>query len=378
MELIGSLFGSFAGYALPFLFVLTVVVFFHELGHFLVARWCGVRVQAFSVGFGPELFGRNDRHGTRWKLSAIPLGGYVKFAGDENEASVPDQEALARMSEEERAGAFQTKPVSRRAAIVAAGPIANFILAIVIFALLFGLFGRPEISPRVDAIQPDSAAQAAGLMEGDMVLAIDGQRIETFSDMQRIVSVSADLPLAMLVDRGGQQLTVEVTPQRREITDRFGNVQSVGLLGVSRSASEEDVVVRRFGPVEAVVEGSRETWFVVTRTAGYLAGIVTGRESADQLGGPIRVAQISGQVATLGFGALLNLTAVLSVSIGLLNLLPIPMLDGGHLMFYAAEALRGKPLSERAQEYGFRIGIAIVLFLMVFATWNDVLHLTSL
>lgn len=378
MELIGSLFGSFAGYALPFLFVLTVVVFFHELGHFAVARWCGVRVQAFSVGFGPELFGRTDRYGTRWKLSVIPLGGYVKFAGDDNEASVPDQEALARMSAEERAGAFQTKPVSRRAAIVAAGPIANFLLAIAIFAVLFGLFGRPEISPRVDAIQPDSAAQAAGLMEGDLVLAIDGQPIETFSDMQRIVSVSAGEQLAMLVDRGGQQLTVEVTPQRREITDRFGNVQSIGLLGVSRSASQEDVVVRRFGPVEAVVEGSRETWFVVTRTAGYLAGIVTGRESADQLGGPIRVAQISGQVATLGFAALLNLTAVLSVSIGLLNLLPIPMLDGGHLLFYAAEALRGKPLSERAQEYGFRIGIAIVLFLMVFATWNDVLHLSSL
>ncbi|WP_186387972.1 MULTISPECIES: RIP metalloprotease RseP [unclassified Stappia] len=378
MELIGSLFGSFAGYALPFLFVLTVVVFFHELGHFLVARWCGVRVQAFSVGFGPELFGRTDRHGTRWKLSVIPLGGYVKFAGDENEASVPDREALGRMSAEERAGAFQTKPVSRRAAIVAAGPIANFLLAIAIFALLFGLFGRPEISPRVDAVQPDSAAQEAGLAEGDLVLAIDGQPIQTFAEMQRIVSVSAGEQLTMLVDRGGQQVTVEVTPQRREITDRFGNVQSIGLLGVSRSASQEDVVVRRFGPVEAVVEGSRETWFVVTRTAGYLAGIVTGRESADQLGGPIRVAQISGQVATLGFAALLNLTAVLSVSIGLLNLLPIPMLDGGHLLFYAAEALRGKPLSERAQEYGFRIGIAIVLFLMVFATWNDVLHLSSL
>ncbi|WP_186395149.1 RIP metalloprotease RseP [Stappia sp. TSB10GB4] len=378
MELIGSLFGSFAGYALPFLFVLTVVVFFHELGHFLVARWCGVRVQAFSVGFGPELFGRTDRHGTRWKLSVIPLGGYVKFAGDENEASVPDQEALGRMSAEERAGAFQTKPVSRRAAIVAAGPIANFLLAIAIFALLFGLFGRPEISPRVDAVQPDSAAQEAGLAEGDLVLAIDGQPIQTFAEMQRIVSVSAGEQLTMLVDRGGLQVAIEVTPQRREITDRFGNVQSIGLLGVSRSASQEDVVVRRFGPVEAVVEGSRETWFVVTRTAGYLAGIVTGRESADQLGGPIRVAQISGQVATLGFAALLNLTAVLSVSIGLLNLLPIPMLDGGHLLFYAAEALRGKPLSERAQEYGFRIGIAIVLFLMVFATWNDVLHLSSL
>ncbi len=378
MELIGSLFGSVAGYALPFLFVLTVVVFFHELGHFLVGRWCGVRVNTFSVGFGPELIGRTDRQGTRWKLSIIPLGGYVKFAGDENEASVPDREALERMSADERAGAFQTKSVARRAAIVAAGPIANFILAIVIFAVLFGLMGRPEISPRVDQIQPDSAAAEAGLQAGDLVTAIDGSRIATFAELQRVVSVSADVPLQMEIDRGGQRLSLTVTPQRRDITDRFGNVQSVGLLGVSRSASPEDVVVREFGPLESLVEGTKETWFVVSRTAGYLGGILTGRESADQLGGPIRVAQISGQVATLGFAALLNLTAVLSVSIGLLNLLPIPMLDGGHLMFYAAEALRGKPLSERAQEYGFRIGIAIVLFLMVFATWNDVLHLSSL
>ena len=378
MELIGSLFGSVAGYALPFLFVLTVVVFFHELGHFLVGRWCGVRVNAFSVGFGPELIGRTDRHGTRWKLSVIPLGGYVKFAGDENEASVPDQEALRQMSADERAGAFQTKSVARRAAIVAAGPIANFILAIVIFAVLFALMGRPEISPRVDQVQPDSAAAEAGLQAGDLVLAIDGSSIGTFAELQRTISVSADIPLRMELDRGGERVEVTITPKRREITDPFGNVQSVGLLGVSRSARPEDVITRRFGPVEAVVEGSKETWFVVTRTAGYLGGILTGRESADQLGGPIRVAQISGQVATLGFGALLNLTAVLSVSIGLLNLLPIPMLDGGHLLFYAAEALRGKPLSERAQEYGFRIGIGIVLFLMVFATWNDVLHLSSL
>lgn len=378
MELIGSLFGSVAGYALPFLFVLTVVVFFHELGHFLVGRWCGVRVNAFSVGFGPELIGRTDRHGTRWKLSVIPLGGYVKFAGDENEASVPDQEALRRMSADERAGAFQTKSVARRAAIVAAGPIANFILAIVIFAVLFGLMGRPEISPRVDQVQPDSAASEAGLQAGDLVVAIDGSSIGTFAELQRTISASADIPLRMELDRGGERVEVTITPKRREITDPFGNVQSVGLLGVSRSAKPEDVITRRFGPVEAVVEGSKETWFVVTRTASYLGGILTGRESADQLGGPIRVAQISGQVATLGFGALLNLTAVLSVSIGLLNLLPIPMLDGGHLLFYAAEALRGRPLSERAQEYGFRIGIGIVLFLMVFATWNDVLHLSSL
>ena len=378
MELIGSLFGSAAGYLLPFLFVLTIVVFFHELGHFLVARWCGVRVTAFSVGFGPELFGLNDRHGTRWKLSAIPLGGYVKFAGDENEASAPDNEALAAMSEEERAGAFQTKSVARRAAIVAAGPIANFILAIVIFSVLFGTLGRSDISARVDAVKPDSAAAEAGLAPGDLIVGIDGEPIQTFTDLQRIISFHAGQTLSMAVDRGGERLTLDVTPRREEITDRFGNVQSVGLLGVSRSASAEDVVTRRFGPVEAVGEGVKETWFVVTRTAGYLSRVVTGRESADQLGGPIRVAQISGQVATLGIAALINLTAVLSISIGLLNLLPIPMLDGGHLLFYAAEALRGKPLSERVQEYGFRVGIAIVLFLMVFATWNDMVRLTSL
>lgn len=378
MELIGSVFGSAAGYLLPFLFVLTVVVFFHELGHFLVARWCGVRVLAFSVGFGPELFGRNDRKGTRWKVCAIPLGGYVKFAGDENEASAPDTAALARMSEEERAGAFQTKSVARRAAIVAAGPIANFILSIVIFALLFSVLGRSEISPRVDQVQAESAAQEAGILPGDLIVAIGGQPIETFSELQRAVSVSADVPLQLAIDRAGRLIDVTVTPKRQEITDRFGNVQKVGLLGISRSAKPEDIVKREFGPIEALQEGVKETWFVVARTGGYVAGIFAGRESVDQLGGPIRVAQISGQVATLGFAALLNLTAVLSVSIGLLNLLPIPMLDGGHLLFYAAEAVRGKPLSERAQEYGFRLGIAIVLFLMVFATWNDVLHLSAL
>ena len=268
--------------------------------------------------------------------------------------------------------------MGRRAAIVAAGPFANFLRSILIFAVLFSTMGRPEISPRVDQVQENSAAAEAGLEQGDLIIAIDGKAVQTFSDLQRIVSVSADVPLNVTVERGTQTLDLVVTPNRREIRDRFGNVQRVGQLGVSRSANQEDVILRSFGPVEAVVEGGKETWFVVSRTAGYIAGIVTGRESVDQLGGPIRVAQISGQVATLGFAALLNLTAILSVSIGLLNLLPIPMLDGGHLLFYAAEALRGKPLSERTQEYGFRIGIAIVLFLMVFATWNDVLHLSSL
>ncbi|NRG18701.1 RIP metalloprotease RseP [Rhizobiales bacterium] len=378
MDFVQSIFSTAFGYILPFLFVLTIVVFFHELGHFLVARWCGVTVKAFSVGFGRELFGWTDKKGTRWKLSVIPLGGYVKFAGDENEASAPDQEALRQMSEEELRGAFQTKSVGKRAAVVAAGPIANFILSIVLFALIFAIVGRAEIAPRVDAVQPASAASDAGLQPGDLIVRIDGFPIETFNDLQRIIATSADVPLDVTVVRGDEILTFSVTPRRREIEDPFGNVQKIGVLGVSRSPSPEDIVERTYGPVEALGEGVKETWFVVERTGSYLTGIVVGRESADQLGGPIRVAQISGQVATLGFAALINLTAILSVSIGLLNLFPIPMLDGGHLLFYAVEAIRGKPLSERVQDYGFRIGIAIVLMLMIFATWNDVMHLSSL
>lgn len=370
-----SLGGGFLGYLLPFLFVLTIVVFFHELGHFLVARWCGVQVLAFSVGFGPELFGWNDRHGTRWKLSAIPLGGYVKFAGDENAASVPDRELLAGLPETERAGAFHLKPVGQRAAVVAAGPIANFLLSIIIFAVMFSTVGRPITPPRVDQVTEGSAAQTAGFQPGDLVVSIDGQPIESFSDMQRIVSVSAGRPLQVTVERDGTPATLTAVPDQREITDRFGNTQRVGLLGISHRAEAEDVEIRRYDPLTATWMGAREVYFVVDQTLSYLGGIVVGRESADQLGGPIRIAQVSGQVATLGFAALMQLAAVLSVSIGLINLFPIPMLDGGHLAFYAVEALRGRPLSERTQEMGFRLGLAIVLMLMVFATWNDITQL---
>ncbi len=377
MDFLIGIWHTVWGYALPFLFVLTIVVFFHELGHFLIARLCGVRVMAFSVGFGPELLGFNDRHGTRWKLSAVPLGGYVKFAGDENAASMPDRDAAEQMSDEELKTSFIGKSVGQRAAVVAAGPIANFILAVVIFAVLFSVYGRSYTLPRVDSVQVESAAAEAGFKPGDVILSIEGSEIESFADIQRIVSVSADLPLTIVIDRDGEELALVATPKRREIRDQFGNVQRIGLLGLSQQSRPEDRTTKVFSPPEAVVEGMRETWFVVSRTAGYLGGIVTGRESADQLGGPIRVAQFSGQVATLGLGALLNLAAVLSVSIGLLNLMPVPMLDGGHLMFYAYEALRGRPLSERVQDIGFRIGIALVLMLMVFATWNDVVHLAT-
>jgi len=374
---LGAFGGGLAGYVVPFLFVLTIVVFFHELGHFLIARWCGIKVLAFSIGFGPEIFGFYDRYGTRWKIAAVPLGGYVKFYGDDNAASAPDFEAAASMTEEEKRDSFVFKPVRSRAAVVAAGPIANFILAIVIFAGIFMFVGRQSTTARVDSIQPNSAAQTAGFQPGDLVVAINGQKIDSFSDMQRIVSVSAGEPLSVTVDRGGAPITLKAVPELKELKDNFGNVHRLGVLGISRSMSPGDIKTEKMGPFQAVFAGVQETWFVVDRTLSYLGGVIAGREAADQLGGPIRIAQVSGQVATAGFTALIHLTAVLSVSIGLLNLFPIPLLDGGHLLFYAIEAIRGKPLSERAQEVGFRIGLAIVVMLMIFATFNDILHLAT-
>jgi len=377
MELISVIFESlqsFMSYAVPFLFVLTVIVFFHELGHFVVARWCGVRVEIFSVGFGPEIWGFDDKKGTRWKFAWIPLGGYVKFAGDENAASVPDRDQLKSLSEKERDGNFHTKKLWQRAAVVAAGPIANFILAILIFAFIFAFVGRQVIAPRVDGVQADSAAAAAGFKVDDIILSIGTKKIESFSDMQRIVSSSADRELEIVIDRAGKTMTLLATPRRKEITDRFGNKFRVGLLGISRNAAGGDVRLVRADPVTAIKMGGEETYFMIVRTLEYLRDVVTGREDADQLGGPIRIAQISGQVATVSFIALLNLAALLSVNIGLINLFPVPMLDGGHLMYYGIEALRGKPLSERVQDFGFKIGMVLVLMLMVFATWNDLVH----
>jgi regulator of sigma E protease len=363
--------------AIAVVLVFSVVVFFHELGHFWVARRCGVRVLVFSIGFGRELVGFNDRYGTRWKISAVPLGGYVKFFGDENAASVPDAEAINAMSEDERRDSFFHKPVRIRAAVVAAGPIANFILAIVIFAGVFMVFGKQETAARVDEIIPDSAAATAGFRPGDVVLSIEGHPIESFSDMQRIVSVSAGQPLEFTVERSGEQVTLRAVPTLKEEKDPFGIVHRIGQLGIKRSIAPGDVKTHRVGPLAAVQLGIGETWNVVERTLSYVTGVVAGRESADQLSGPVGIVRVTGKVAVLGFGPLMQLAAMLSVSIGLLNLFPIPLLDGGHLLFYAIEAIRGRPMSERAQEIGFRIGLAIVLMLMIFATYNDILHLAS-
>ena len=374
---LNALGGGVVAYIVPFLFVLSLVVFFHELGHFLVARWCGVRVLVFSIGFGPEIVGFNDRHGTRWKISAIPLGGFVKFFGDENAASVPDSARLAVMDADERAHSFMFQPVAKRAAIVVAGPLANFVLAIVIFAGVFMLYGKQTMSARVDSVQADSAAAEAGFKAGDVVVAINGRPIENFTEMQRIVGSSAGEMLAVTVDRDGSQLVLNAKPALKEVKDNFGNVQRVGILGISRSMAPEDLKLHPVAPPQAVVLAVQETWSVIERTLGYIGGVIAGREAANQLGGPIRIAQMSGQVASFGFVPLIQLAAVLSVSIGLLNLFPIPLLDGGHLLFYLIEGVRGRPLSERAQEVGFRIGLAIVLMLMIFATFNDIVHLAT-
>lgn len=381
MEFLGAVGGGAGsllwGYLVPFLFVLTVVVFIHELGHFLVGRWCGVGVTAFSIGFGPELIGWNDRHGTRWKLSAIPLGGYVKFAGDMNGASIPDAESLARLSPAERAVSFHHQNVAKRAAIVAAGPIANFLLAILVFTGITYVSGRYVLAPRIEAVQPGTAAERAGFAPGDLVQSINGRPISSFSDMQRIISSSAGDVLTVVVDRQGAPMILQATPDVRETETPFGK-QRIGLLGLQGSRDPADVKQVTYGPLQSLGVGVYETWYVVERTFDYLGKLITGRESADQLSGPIRIAQVSGQVATLGgIGALISLVAVLSVSIGLINLFPIPLLDGGHLLFYGIEAARGRPLSERAQEIGFRIGLAIVVMLMLFATWNDLVHVTS-
>ncbi len=380
MEIMGGLSafgGGLVGYVVPFLFVLTIVVFFHELGHFMMARWCGIRVLVFSIGFGPEIAGFNDRYGTRWKISAIPLGGYVKFFGDDNAASAPDHAAVAAMSEADKKDSFIFQPIRSRAAVVAAGPIANFVLAIAIFAGIFMTVGKQTTSARVDTVQAGSAAEVAGFKPGDLVLSINGEKIDSFSDMQRVVSISAGEPLSIQVDRGGVPVALKAVPQLKEIKDNFGNIHRLGVLGISRSMAPGDIKTEKAGPLRAIVMGAQETWFVVDRTLSYITGVFAGREAADQLGGPIRIAQVSGQVATAGFAALIHLTAVLSVSIGLLNLFPIPLLDGGHLLFYAVEAVRGRPLSDRAMELGFRIGLGLVLMLMVFATYNDILHLAA-
>jgi len=359
------------GYIVPFLAVLTVIVFVHEMGHYLVARWNGVAIQTFSIGFGRELFGWNDRHGTRWRVSAIPLGGYVRFVGDMNAASMPDPEAVENLPEEQKARLFAYKPVWPRIAVVAAGPIANVIFTfVVLYGLLLG-YGQYMVEPSIDEVLADGVAAEAGLQSGDVVQSVDGYAVRGFSDFQRLVSTAPERQVSMVVNRQGRTLEFTMVPESAETTDRFGNTHRVGRIGVTRNIEQDDYLLYRPGPLEAVGMTFEEMVFIVDRTAAFIADFFVGRGDVDQLGGPVKVAQVSGEVATLGIIALINLAALLSLNIGIFNLLPIPLLDGGHLMYYAYEAVRGKPLSMRTQEMGFRVGMALVASLMVFTVIND-------
>jgi len=358
-------------YIVPFLFILTVLVFVHEAGHYLIARWNRVRVDVFSIGFGPELFGWWDRAGTRWKFSTIPLGGYVKMFGDSDASSGLPAAGLARLSLAEREVSFHYKRLGQRAAIVAAGPAANFLFAIVVLAILFMTYGQPFTPADVGQVQTGSAAEQGGIQPGDAIVEIDGHSVQRFEDVQQAVRFSPGVPMTIVVKRDGQLRTLQVTPSRTEFTDRFGNHSEIGLLGISRSGME---YVRR-DPATALVQAGAETWNLSAATLKAMWQIVIGTRATDELGGPLRIAQMSGEVAQGGIVAVLWFMAVLSINLGLINLFPVPVLDGGHLLFYAAEAVRGKPLGQRAQEFGFRIGLALVLTLMVFATWNDIVHL---
>ena len=372
MEILTNLYSGLGlSYLIPFIFVLTIVVFFHELGHFYVARRCGVKVEVFSVGFGRAIKSWTDKHGTEWRISWIPLGGYVRFLGDENVASAPDKDGLEAMDAEARKDTLFYKPLWQRMAVVAAGPIANFILAIVIFAGLYTAFGQVITQPVVSTVVEASAAERAGFKAGDLIVSIDDEEVASFNEVRRVVSVSANTQLKFIVSRDAEALTLFATPDRYLEVDRFGNEYQIGRLGVSVSGNASTSTHVRYNPVTAVWMVVEESAFIVQQTFTILGRIIMGRESAESLGGPIRIAQLSGQTATLGIVALINLMAILSVSIGLVNLFPIPMLDGGHLMYYLYEAIAGKPLSARAQDFGMRIGLSLVILLFVFVTVND-------
>ncbi len=352
---------------LSFLFILTVIVFAHELGHYLVARRNGVRIEVFSIGFGPELFGWYDKSGTRWKLSLLPLGGYVKMFGERAASGKADEPA---MTPEEQAVSFHHKSLGQRAAIVAAGPIANFLLAIVILATMFSTVGEPFTPTDVGNIVPGSAAEQAGLKPGDVVTRIDNRKVSRFEDIQQIVRMSPRIPLRLTVQRDGQELTMTATPQVSEMTGRFGNKHEIGLLGVSRMGN----AYVRHDPLSAVWRAANQTVSLSYFTLQAVGQMLVGSRSAEDLGGPIRIAQMSGQVAESSLIDVFWFLAVLSINLGLINLFPIPMLDGGHLLFYGAEAIRGRPLSDRVVEYGFRVGLGLVLTLFIFVTYQDLMR----
>lgn len=365
--------GSFLfGTLVPFFFVLLVVVFVHEMGHFIAGRLCGIGVQAFSIGFGPEIFGYTAKNGTRWRLAAIPLGGYVKFVGDMSATSASvDEQALSKLSEAERRVAFHTQPLWKRAITVFAGPFANFVLGAAVFAAMFAIYGQYVYQPTVAEVRPNSPAAEAGILPGDTFISVDGVRVASFADVQRIVTGRAGDPLKIVLERDGREIETVATPEVSEQPTALGQKVRIGLIGVvtNEAVGKRDRI--EYGPLQAVVAGIQETGDVIARTGQFMKRFVAGREDRCQLGGPVRIADMAGRAAGLGFEWLVQLVALLSVGIGILNLLPIPPLDGGHLMLYAAEAIVRRPIPAQVTEAVYRVGMLMVLAFMMFVFWND-------
>jgi len=349
-----------------FAFVVGFLVFIHELGHYFAGRMFGVKADAFSIGFGKELFGWTDRRGTRWKVSALPLGGYVRFAGDMNPASEPDPAWLA-LPAAERARTFQAKALWQRAIIVAAGPFTNFLFAVLVFAGFFAVYGVPTTPPVVTSVIEGAAADQAGLLPGDRILRMNGQAIATFEDVARIAQIHPGEVLETEVERDGRRMTMSprlgVDLQR----DRFGNEYRVGLLGVAGGAR----VIEKLPPGRVLLAAGGFTWDMTRSMVATLEQIITGRRSVKELGGPIKIAQFAGQMASVGLLDLVTFMAFISINLGFINLLPIPMLDGGHLFFYMIEAVRRRPVGRRVQEYAFMSGLALLATFMLFVTFND-------
>lgn len=358
-------------YVVIFLVIITVVVFVHELGHYLVARANGVRVEVFSIGFGPELWGWNTKTGTRWRVALFPLGGYVRFFGDADAASATPEPR--ELTEEEKSWSFQHKRLGQRAAVVAAGPAANLVFAVLGLAGLFMVLGQPVTEPVVGGVFPGTAAEAAGIQVGDRVVAINGRAVERFQDIQRIVRLEIEQPLELTLKRGDETLTISARPRIDLRKGLFGDMEKVPVLGVSANPASTRVI--HHGPISALGESLSETGAMVRATFVGIGQMISGTRNSDELGGPIRIAKGAGEAAQLGLSSVIYYTILLSLNLGLINLFPIPVLDGGHLLFYAVEAILGRPLGERAQEYGFRIGLFLVLALMIFATRNDIVAL---
>lgn len=353
-----------------FALVLGPLVFIHELGHYLVGRWCGVKAESFSIGFGKELFGWTDRRGTRWKLSLLPLGGYVQFAGDMNPASQPSPEWLS-LPAAERNRTFQARPLWQRALIVLAGPVTNLLLAVLILAGFALAYGKAVIPPVIGMIEAGSVAEKAGLKLGDRVVSLRGAPIDSFLTIRMEVSQNPGEPLDLVVERGGRRLAIPAVAAAREVSDRFGNTQKIGYLGIGPARVERV----RVGPVGAVVEAVDQTRGIIGMMVGGLGQIVTGKREVKELGGPIKIAKYSGEQLALGWQSYVWFVALISINLGFINLLPIPVLDGGHLVFYALEAIRRRPVGRRGHEWAFRTGLALVLGLMVLVTFNDVASL---